>query len=130
MRWLVPSLALALAQFAGACASTPGYGQWVAGDYCAYSNADARHWRLSEPPPEAEAYRALTRGEDRSNAPDDAREFWFEGADGAVKLCLTNLERAGGRWDWCNPKRAVWWEFRRTEAGLAHDGANFRVCVT
>ncbi len=131
MRWLLPSLALTLSPLAGSCASTPVYGEWVAGDYCAYCADEAQGWRLTEAPAHADAYRALARASsDYSEAPEGAREFWFAREDGAMKYCLTNLQRAAGRRHWCNPKQAVWWEFRRTEAGLAHDGANLRVCLT
>ncbi len=129
MKRLVICAAVALTPFTASCASMPGYGEWVAGDYCAYSAEEARAWRLTDAPADADAYRALTASE-ADEAPDGAREFWFAGADGAIKYCLTNLQRAGGRRDWCNPKQAVWWEFRRTEVGLAHDGGKYRVCLT
>ena len=129
MKRLVICAALALTPVTGSCASTPGYGEWVIGDYCAYGTEEARAWRLTEAPEDADAFRALAASEGE-NAPEGSREFWFARADGAIKYCLTNLQRAGGRHDWCNPKRALWWEFRRTEAGLAHDGAKYRVCLT
>jgi len=131
MKRLVLCAALVLSPFAGSCASTPGYGEWVTGDYCAYSAEEARGWRLTEAPADADAYRSLADArEDYGEIPDGSREFWFARADGAMKYCLTNLQRAGRHREWCDPKQAVWWEFRRTEAGLVHDGAKFRVCLT
>lgn len=130
MKWLLPSLAIVLAPLAG-CASTPVYGTWVVNDYCGNTWDGQPLWTRTEAPTNADAYRARAR----SSAPEavadpDNREYWFAASDGRVKFCLTSLKRAGGRWDWCNPRLADWWIFRNTEAGIEIETSQSPICLT
>jgi hypothetical protein len=132
MRWIVPCVALVLAHFTAGCASTPGYGAWVVADYCGNHWSEAPDWRRIEAPANAQAYRDLVAADNEAEpaVPDGAREYWFQAHGGAVKYCLTDLQRSAGRFHWCNPQRAVWWVIREEAGALRHDGAQYRVCLT
>jgi hypothetical protein len=132
MRWIVPSIALALAPLASSCASLPGYGAWVISDFC-NSGGDDRPWVRTEAPANADAYRtvAATDQSGMEAVPEGAREYWFALPSGAVKLCRTNLKRAEyGRTHWCNPPLAVWWSFRETEGGPVIENSQLPICLT
>lgn len=131
MKWLLPSVALALAPLSG-CASTPIYGVWVINDFCGNTWDDQPDWTRTAAPANAETYRQRARESDPSNAEPapDYREFWFAAPDGRVKLCLTNLKRPEGRRHWCNPRLADWWIFRDTEAGIVIETSQSPVCLT
>lgn len=132
MKWLLPSLALALAPLSG-CASTPIYGAWVINDFCGNNWNDGQpQWTRTEAPANADAYRERARegAEPHGTADPDNREYWFAAPDGRVKFCLTSLKRPEGRRHWCNPRLADWWIFRDTEAGIEIESSQSPVCLT
>lgn len=131
MKWILPSIALALAPLAGSCASTPLYGNWVIDDYCS-AGGNQRTWVRTEAPANAETYRRIAAAdtETSDSVPANSREYWYSAPGGEVKLCRTNLQRAGGRRDWCNPRRVVWWTFRESETGPVIDNSHLPICIT
>lgn len=130
MKWIAPSLALALAPLAG-CASTPGYGAWVINDYCGAYISSQTGWTRTEAPANADSYRAAARTDHHTfdSVPENSSEYWFTRA-GEIKLCYTNLQRSAGRRHWCNPRLAVWWVFRDTETGPVIENSQLPICVT
>jgi hypothetical protein len=131
MKWILPSIALALAPMASSCASMPVLGSWTIDSYCS-AGGDERTWVRTDAPTNAETYRRVAAADtDTSDSiPSNSREYWYAGQGGEVKLCMTNLQRSGGRRDWCNPRRVVWWTFRDAEAGPVIDNSHQPVCIT
>ena len=130
MKWILPSLALAIAPLASSCASVPVYGDWVVADYCGNTRDEGRAWARTGPPANADLYRRIAAAEvetDTDVAPaPDSREYWFALPTGEVKYCLTPLHRNYGD---CDVRVATWWVFRQTETGPVTDGGHYRVCV-
>ncbi|MEZ5960857.1 MAG: hypothetical protein R3C30_10605 [Hyphomonadaceae bacterium] len=130
MRWIVPSLALALAPLASSCASLPIYNSWVISDFCSNGGGDSRPWTRTEAPENADAYRAAAAVDEigMQSVPERSREYWFALPDGQVKLCMTNLTRAEGRLHWCNPRLVVWWSFREAEDRPVIESSHAPMC--
>lgn len=132
MKWLLPSVALVMAPFAGSCASTPIYGDWVVEDYCGnHQSLDSRAWRRIEAPANADTLRSAAAATDANDSvPDGARDYWFAAQTGEVKFCRTNLQRAAGRWHWCRPQLAVWWVFKETAGQIETLDQQEPICIT
>ncbi|MGD9815488.1 MAG: hypothetical protein AB7Q23_13795 [Hyphomonadaceae bacterium] len=99
--------------------------------FCGAEPRDSPRWARIAPPPDADAYRALTRREPASERVT-GDEYWFALPTGELKYCITALRRANTipeRGDGCDDRIAIWWVFRQTAAGPATEGAEYRVCV-